>query len=56
MVRVIANGLGDQRLIPDRVLPKTQKKRYLMPSCKTLSIIRYGSLEISSASPDTLVQ
>ena len=29
--------------IPGRVIPKTQKKWYLMPPCSTLSIIRYRS-------------
>ena len=27
MSRVFANGLGDQSLIPGRVIPKTQKKK-----------------------------
>ena len=40
--RAFANGPGDQGLIPFRVIPKTPK-RYLMPPCLTLSIIRYGS-------------
>ena len=34
--RVFTNGSG-------RVIPKTQKKWYLMPPCLTLSIIRNGS-------------
>ena len=42
-VRVFANGPGDLGSIPGRVIPKTQKKWYLMPPCLTLSIIRYGS-------------
>ena len=42
MARVFANGPGDQGSIPGRVIPKTQKW-YLMPSCLTLTIIRYGS-------------
>ena len=41
MVRVLANGPGDQGSIPGRIIPKTQKW-YLMPSCLTLSIIMYG--------------
>ena len=41
-VRVFSNGPGDQRSIPGRVIPKTQKW-YLMPPCLTLSIRRYGS-------------
>ena len=36
---VYANGLGDLGSISGRVIPKTQK----MPSCLTLSIIRYRS-------------
>ena len=40
--RVFANGPGDLSSIPGRVLPKTQKW-YLMSTCLTLSIIRYGS-------------
>ena len=40
MVRVFANRLGDLGSIPGRVIPKTQKKWYLMPPCLTLSIIR----------------
>ena len=39
MVRVFANDPGDLGSIP-----KTQK-RYLMPPCLTLSIIKYGSRE-----------
>ena len=42
MVRVFANGLGDQGSIPGRVIPKTQKW-YLMLSCLTFNIIRYVS-------------
>ena len=42
MVRVFSNGPGDLGSIPGRVIPKTLK-RYLMPPCLTLSIIRYGS-------------
>ena len=42
MVKVFANGTGDRGSVPDRVIPKTQKW-YLMPTCSTLSIIRYGS-------------
>ena len=41
-VRVFTNGPGDRNSIPGRVIPKT-KKWYLMPSCLTLSNIRYGS-------------
>ena len=41
--RVFANGPGDQGSIPGRVIPKTLKKWYLIPSCLTLSIIRYVS-------------
>ena len=42
MSRVFANGPSDRGSIPGRVIPKTQK-RYLMPLCLTLSIIRYRS-------------
>ena len=42
MVRVFANGPGNQGSIPGQVIPKTQKW-YLMPLYLTLSIIRYGS-------------
>ena len=42
MVRVFTNGPGDLGSIPGRVIPKTQK-RYLMPPCLTLNIIRQGS-------------
>ena len=42
MVRVFANGLGDQGFIPGRAIPKTQKI-VQMPPCLTLSIIKYGS-------------
>ena len=42
-VRVFANRPGDLGSIPGRVIPKTQKKWYLMPPCLTLSNIRYGS-------------
>ena len=45
MGRVFTNGLGDLGSIPSRVIPKTQKKWYLMPPCLTLSIIRWGSRE-----------
>ena len=47
--KVFTNGPGNLGSIPDRVIPKTQKKKkkkkkgYLMPLCLTLSIIRYGS-------------
>ena len=37
--RVFTNGLGDRGSISGRVIPKTQK-RYLIPPCLTLSIIR----------------
>ena len=43
VVRVFTNGLGDLGSIPGRVIPKTKKKWYLVPSCLTLSIIRYRS-------------
>ena len=43
MSRVFANGPGDQGSIPGRVIPKTQKKWYLIPPCLALNIIRYGS-------------
>ena len=43
MVRVFANGQGDLGSVPGRVIPKTQKKWYLIPPCLTLSIVRYGS-------------
>ena len=39
MSRVLANGPGDQGLIPGQVIPKNQKL-YLMLPCLTLSIIR----------------
>ena len=42
-IRVFATGSGDWGSIPGQVIPKTQKKCYLMPPCLTLSIIRYGS-------------
>ena len=38
------NGLGDLGSIPGRVIPKTKKKKwYLIPTCLTLSNIRYVS-------------
>ena len=43
MVRVFANGLGDQGSIPGRVISKTQKKWNLMTPCLLFNIIRYGS-------------
>ena len=43
MSRVFASGPGDRGSISDQVIPKTQKKWYLVPPCLTLSIIRYGS-------------
>ena len=46
MSRMFVNGLGDRGSIRGRVIPRTQKKqtkKNLMPSCLTLSIIRYGS-------------
>ena len=42
MSRVFANGPGDRSSIPGGIIQKTQKW-YLMPSCLTLSITRYGS-------------
>ena len=42
MVWVFANGPGDRDSFPGWVKPMTQKW-YLMPSCLTLNIIRYGS-------------
>ena len=42
MVRVIANGLGEGGLIPDRVI-QNLKKWYCLPPFLTLSIIMYGS-------------
>ena len=42
LFRVSANGPGDLGSMPGRVIPKVQNW-YLMPSCLTLSIIRYGS-------------
>ena len=42
MVRVFANGPGDLGSIPSRVIPNTQKW-YLIPSCLTICIKRYGS-------------
>ena len=41
--RVFANGPRDLSSIPGRVIPKTFKKWYLIPSCLTLSNIRYVS-------------
>ena len=41
--RVFTNGSGDWGSIPDRVIPKTFKKWYLIPPYLTLSIIRYVS-------------
>ena len=38
MVRVFANGLGDQGSIPDRVIPKTQK---MVPDAALLSTQHY---------------
>ena len=43
MSRAFANGPVDRGSIPVRVIPKTQKKGYLMPPCLTFSIMRYGS-------------
>ena len=43
MFRVFTNGPGDLGSIPDQVSYQRFKKWYLMPSCLTLSIIRYGS-------------
>ena len=40
MVGVFAKGPGNGGSIPGRVIPKTQKKWYLMLPCLTLSIIR----------------
>ena len=40
MSRMFVNGPRDQGSIPSRVIPKTQRKWYLMPPCLTLSIIR----------------
>ena len=40
--RVFASGLGDLGSIPGQVKSKTQKW-YLMPTCLTCSIMRYGS-------------
>ena len=37
--RVFTNGLGDRVSIPGWVIPKTQKRWYLMPPCLKLSII-----------------
>ena len=42
-VRAFAHGPGDWGSILSRVIPKTQKNRYLMLPCLTLSIIGYGS-------------
>ena len=39
MVRVFANDPGDLGSMPGWVMPKTQKKWYLIPPCLTLSII-----------------
>ena len=41
--RVFTNGLGDMGSIPDRIMPKTFKKWYLIPPCLTLSNIKYVS-------------
>ena len=43
MGRLFANGSGVRGSIPGRVVPKTQKKWYLMPPCLTLNLIRQGS-------------
>ena len=40
---VFVSDLGDQCSIPGQVIPKTQKKCYLMPPCLILNIIKYGS-------------
>ena len=40
--QIYRNGPDDRGSIPSRVIPKTQKL-YLMPSCLTHGIIRYGS-------------
>ena len=40
---MFANGPGDQGSIPGRVIPKTFKKWYLIPTCLTLRIIIYVS-------------
>ena len=42
MNRVFTKGLGGWGSIPDRVIPKTQK-RYLVPPCLAFSIVRYRS-------------
>ena len=42
MVRVLTNGPGYQNSISGRFIPKTQK-RYWIPPCLTLSIIRKRS-------------
>ena len=39
---MLANDPGDWGSMPGRVIPKAQKW-YLMPTCLTISIIRYGS-------------
>ena len=49
MVRVFANGPGDQGSISGPVIPKT-KKWYLMPPCLTLNIIKYVS-RVKCSSP-----
>ena len=41
--RVFTNGSGDRGSILGQVMPKTQKKWYLIPPCLTLSIIWYRS-------------
>ena len=45
MVRVFANGPGDQGSIPGWVIPKSlkkkkKKKKYLIPLCLTLGIVK----------------
>ena len=40
MVKMFTNSLGDQGSILCRVIPKTQRKWYLMSPCLTLSNIR----------------
>ena len=42
MVKVFANGLGNQGSIPGWIIPKTQKMRLDAP-CLTLNITRYRS-------------
>ena len=41
--RVFANDQGDLCSTLGQVIPKNKKKRYLIPPCLTLSIIKYIS-------------